>query len=177
MQNVMVSRIGLTMAVKVAVTAAVMLGGMGLLVYSSAAEAQHYKMVDELVGEGLAGWRGKVLKVHGWVTAGSIKKTVVSQEMHHTFVLEKGGKRVRVFASGPMPDTFKDGAEVVATGRLVEAGPLQAIVEVMCAGQAVGCPVRADAEQAWVLEATEVSAKCASHYDAPGAVRPMPRFQ
>jgi hypothetical protein len=29
--------------------------------------------------------------------------------------------------------------------------------------------VRADAEQAWVLDATDVSAKCASHYNGAAA--------
>jgi cytochrome c-type biogenesis protein CcmE len=179
MQNVMVTKIGLTTAVKVGLTAAVMFGGMGFLVYSSAAEAQHYKMVDELVSEGLEGWRGKVLKVHGWVSTGTIVASVVSQEMHQTFVLEKAGKHIRVFASGPMPDTFRDGAEVVATGQLVAPGPLQPMVDLMCAGHAVGCPVRTDAEQAWVLDATEVSAKCTSHYDGAAAnrVQRAPRFE
>jgi cytochrome c-type biogenesis protein CcmE len=168
MQNVLVAKVGLT--------AAVMLGGMGFLIYSSSAEAQHYKMVDELVRDGLETWSGQALKVHGWVASGTIAKAVVSQEMRHTFVLQKGGKQLRVFARGPMPDTFKDGAEVVATGRLVAPGPLQPMADRICAGLATGCPVHTAAEQAWVLDATEVSAKCASHYD--GAVAsPKPDLQ
>jgi len=179
MQNATDARIGLATAVKVGLTAAVMLGGMAFLVYSSAAEAQHYKMVDELVGAGLESWEGKALKVHGWVATGTIVTSVVSQEMRRTFVLEKAGKRIRVFARGPMPDTFKDGAEVVASGRLVAPGPLQPMVDLMCAGSVAGCPVRTDAEQAWVLDATEVSAKCASHYDGADAnrVQRAPQFQ
>jgi cytochrome c-type biogenesis protein CcmE len=171
MQNATDARIGLATTVKVGLTAAVMFGAMGFLVYSSTTEAQHYKMVDELVGEGLEGWRGKALKVHGWVATGTIVQAVVSQEMRQTFVLEKAGKRIRVFARGPMPDTFRDGAEVVASGRLVAPGPLQPMVELMCAGHVVGCPVRTDAEQAWVLDATEVSAKCVSHYSRADANR------
>ena len=161
MQNATLAKIGLT--------AAVAIGGLGFLVYSSAEQAQHYRMVDELIGDGLDHWRGKELKVHGWVQTGTIVQAVVNQEMHQTFVLEKMGKRIRIFSKGPMPDTFKDGSEVVATGRLAAPGPLQPVADTMCAGHRTGCPVRADAEQAWVLEATDVSAKCATHYDGAAA--------
>jgi cytochrome c-type biogenesis protein CcmE len=98
--------------------------------------------------------------------------------MQQTFVLEKAGKRIRVFSKGPVPDTFKDGAEVVATGRLAAPGPLQQATEAMCAAGAAGCPVHAGAEQAWVLEATEISAKCATHYGAkPNQTQREPVFQ
>ena len=68
-----------------------------------------------------AQWEGKELKVHGWVEAGSIVEKVVNQETHRTFVLQKDGKKIRVFSVGPKPDTFKDQSEVVATGHLVPA--------------------------------------------------------
>ena len=153
---------------KLGITVMVAAGGLGFLAYSSTGQAQHYRMVDDLIGDGLEHWRGSELKVHGWVAAGSILQVVIDQEMRQTFVLEKAGKRIRVFSKGPLPDTFKDGAEVIATGRLAESGPQQPSADAMCAGRAAGCPVRADAEQAWVLEATEVSAKCTSHY-GPGS--------
>jgi cytochrome c-type biogenesis protein CcmE len=163
---------------KLGITVLVAAGSLGFLVYSSTAQAQHYRMVDDLIGDGLDCWTDAVLKVHGWVAAGTIVQAVVNQEMHQTFVLEKAGKRIRVFSKGPLPDTFKDGAEVVATGRLAEPGPLQPAAEAMCAGHPAGCPVRTDAEQAWVLEATEISAKCASHYKAGADPRrPEPSFQ
>ncbi|MEO7732869.1 MAG: cytochrome c maturation protein CcmE [Kofleriaceae bacterium] len=178
MQHVMVARIGLTTAVKVGLTAAVMFGGMALLAHASATEVSHYKMVDELIGEGLAGWRGKALKVNGWVTPGSVVNMVVHQELRHTFVLQKSGKHLRVFASGPLPDTFEQEAEVVVTGRLVAAGAMQPMADAMCAGHAIGCPVQTDAEQAWVLDATEISAKCTSHYDGGAArTRRAPAFK
>jgi cytochrome c-type biogenesis protein CcmE len=154
---------------KLAITAAVAIGGLGFLVYSSAAQAQHYRMVDDLIGDGLEHWRDKELKVHGWVEAGTIVQAVVDHEMHQTFVLEKNGKRIRIFSKGPIPDTFKDRAEVVATGHLVAPGPLQPVADTMCASSRTGCPVRAGAEQAWVLDATDVSAKCPTHYDGAAA--------
>jgi cytochrome c-type biogenesis protein CcmE len=158
MQNATLAKLG--------ITAMVALGGLGFLAYSSTAQAAHYMMVDELVDRGLDRWTDTELKVHGWVAPGTLVRAVVNQEMQQTFVLEKAGKRIRVFSKGPVPDTFKDGAEVVATGRLAAPGPLQQATEAMCATGAAGCPVHAGAEHAWVLEATEISAKCASHYGA-----------
>jgi len=155
MQSVTVAKIGLT--------AAVVLGGLGFLAYSSTEQAQHYMMVDGLIRDGFERWKDRGLKVHGWVADGTIVRAVVSQEAMQTFVLQKDGKRIRVFANGPMPDTFKDGAEVVATGRLVPARERQDRADQLCACKA--CQVRADAEQTMVLEASDVSAKCAMHYD------------
>jgi cytochrome c-type biogenesis protein CcmE len=149
---------------KLGITAMVALGGLGFLAYSSTTQAGHYMMVDELIGSGLDRWTGTELKVHGWVAPGTLVRAVVNQEMQQTFVLEKAGKRIRVFSKGPVPDTFKDGAEVIATGRLTAPGPLQPATDAMCAAGPSGCPVHAAAEQAWVLDATEISAKCASHY-------------
>src|SRR5215468_10820075 len=111
--------------VKVAMTTVVATAGISFVICSSVAQAQHYKMVDELVDGSLEDWRGKELKVHGFVEAGTIVQAAVNQEMQRTFVLEKGGKRIRVFAAGPVPDTFKDRSEVVATGHLVAPGPWQ----------------------------------------------------
>src|SRR5450432_707784 len=96
---------------KIALTIAVVIGGGGFLVYSSVGHAQHYRMVDELVGEGFDQWTDKELKVHGYVQSGSIVESVVGQVQHRTFVLQKNGKKIRVFSQGPKPDTFKDEAE------------------------------------------------------------------
>ncbi len=154
---------------KIALTAAVLLGGGGFLVYSSVGHAQHYRMVDELVGDGIDKWHDKELKVHGYVEAGSIVENVVGQVQHRTFVLQKNGKKIRIFNEGPKPDTFKDQSEVVATGRLVKASEVQALATQMCEAKdhpaPVGCPIRTDSEQEWVLESSELMAKCPSKYD------------
>ena len=151
---------------KIALTVAVVLGGGGFLVYSSVGHAQHYKMVDELVVDPLDKWNDKELKVHGYVEAGSIVETVVGQVQHRTFVLQKNGKKIRVFNEGPKPDTFKDQSEVVATGRLVKASDVQALATDMCKNKtSPGCPIRADAEQMWVVESSDLMAKCPSKYD------------
>jgi cytochrome c-type biogenesis protein CcmE len=153
---------------KLALTVAVVAGGAGFLVYSSTSHAQHYEMVDNLLAKGLDTFKGKELKVHGLVETGTIATATVSQETRRTFVLQKGGKKIRVFVTGPVPDTFKDASEVVATGRLVKASDMQTVADDICAkakeSDKGDCPVRADAEQPMVVEATELMAKCPSKY-------------
>lgn len=152
---------------KIAVTLTVALAGGGFLLYSSSEAAQHYEMVDKLVGGGLGAYQGKALKVHGFVEAGSIVDAIIDQEQKRTFVLQKGGKKIRVFSTGPVPDTFKDQSEVVASGRLLASGEVQQLADAICAKARtpVGCPIRTDAEQAWVVQSTELMAKCPSKYE------------
>jgi cytochrome c-type biogenesis protein CcmE len=154
---------------KIGLTAAVVLGGGGFLVKSSLGHAQHYMMVHELVASGLDQWKDKELKVHGIVEGKTIVEDTVDQETRRTFVLTKEGKKIRVFSAGPKPDTFKDQSEVVATGHLVPAASMQAVADKLCAKPGKeGCPIKADAEQAYVVDASELMAKCPSKYkDGP----------
>jgi cytochrome c-type biogenesis protein CcmE len=142
---------------KIVLTAAVAVGGVGFLVKSSVSSASHYKMVDELLATDLTSWTGKELKVHGWVESGSIKESIVNQETHRTFLLQKGGKKIRVFSVGPAPDTFKDQSEVVATGRLV---PTQQMTKL---AQSLGVALESDMK--YVVDSSELMAKCPSKYD------------
>lgn len=73
-----------------------------------------YVMVDELVDKGLDAYRGQPLKVHGWVVPGSVQRHIGWA----TFSVAKSGKRLRVRADGPLPDTFCEGREVVVVGML-----------------------------------------------------------
>jgi cytochrome c-type biogenesis protein CcmE len=142
---------------KIVLTAAVAVAGVGFLVKSSVSSAQHYKMVDELMATELASWKGKELKVHGWVEAGSIREQVVNQETQRTFLLQKSGKKIRVFSAGPKPDTFKDQSEVVATGHLVPAEQRKQLAESL--------GVALESDLAYVVDAKELMAKCPSKYD------------
>jgi cytochrome c-type biogenesis protein CcmE len=142
---------------KIVLTAAVAVGGVGFLVKSSVSSAQHYKMVDDLMSTDLTSWTGKELKVHGWVEAGSIHEQVVNQETHRTFLLQKSGKKIRIFSSGPKPDTFKDQSEVVATGHLVPAEKMKQLA------QSLGVALESDIP--YVVDSTELMAKCPSKYD------------
>ena len=142
---------------KIALTAVVAVAGVGFFVKSTLGHAQHYKMVDDLLTEDLSKWGDKELKVHGWVDAGTIREKTINQETQRTFVLQKDGKKIRVFSSGPKPDTFKDQSEVVATGRLVPAAQRQELAS------ALGANI--DPSVAYVVDATELQAKCPSKYD------------
>lgn len=142
---------------KIVLTAAVAVGGVGFLLKSSVSSAQHYMMVHELLATDLGSWTGKELKVHGWVESGSIHESIVNQETHRTFLLQREGKKVRVFSAGPKPDTFKDQSEVVATGHLVPAAQMKPLA------QSLGVAIESD--MPYVLDSTELMAKCPSKYD------------
>jgi cytochrome c-type biogenesis protein CcmE len=142
---------------KLLLTAAVAVAGVGFLVKSSVGNAQHYMMVHELVATDMASWKGKELKVHGFVEAGSIHESIVNQETHRTFVLEREGKKIRVFSEGPKPDTFKDQSEVVATGHLVPAPDMKKLAESL--------GVALESDMPYVVDSTELMAKCPSKYD------------
>jgi cytochrome c-type biogenesis protein CcmE len=142
---------------KLGVTAVVAVAGGGLLVASSLTHAQHFRMVDELAREGMAGWGDTEIKVFGFVQSGSITQQVIDQQMARSFVLEKNGARLRVFSRGPAPDTFKDRAEIVATGHLVPARDMVSLSNRLALHD----------DAAYVLDATDLMAKCPDHYDAP----------
>jgi cytochrome c-type biogenesis protein CcmE len=89
-----------------------------LLFYSAGGHTSHYKMVDEVMVS-YGQWLDRPLRVHGWVEIGSIDERIVDQQSVRTFVLEEKGKRLTVRSTGPKPDAFRDGAEVVAEGKLV----------------------------------------------------------
>jgi cytochrome c-type biogenesis protein CcmE len=158
---------------KIVLTAVVAIGGVGFLVKSSVGSAQHYKMVDDLMSTDLSSWKGKELKVHGWVESGSIQERIVKQETHRTFLLQKSGKKIRVFSSGPTPDTFKDQSEVVATGHLVPADKMKELA------QSLGVSIESD--MPYVVDSTELMAKCPSKYDGANVNKtllpPTPQFK
>jgi len=144
---------------KIALTAVVAVAGVGFFVKTTFSHAQHYRMVDDLLKEDLGSWEGKELKVHGWVLSNSIKNQMQGQEMLRTFVLQKDGKKIRVFTTGPVPDTFKDQSEVVATGHIVPAAQKQQMAS------ALGLTIESDMR--YVVDATELQAKCPSKYNGP----------
>lgn len=142
---------------KIVLTAAVAVAGVGFLVKSSYSSGQHYMMVQDLVKTDLASWKGKELKVHGFVEGGSIRESIVNQETHRTFLLQREGKKIRVFSAGPKPDTFKDQSEVVATGHLVPSAQMKPVAD------SLGVSIESD--MPYVVDSTELMAKCPSKYD------------
>src|SRR5262249_22789398 len=108
------------------------------LFYSSLAEGtEYYKHVDEVMVQPEQ-WYGKRLQLHGFVANGSILRK--RESLDYKFTVENKGKLVPVRYTGVVPDTFKDGAEVVLKGRLTAEG--------------------------FAVEPDGVMAKCPSKYDA-----------
>lgn len=92
------------------------------------------------------------IKVHGWVTHGTIRGSIEQDETVRVFELNAKQQRVMVRITGAVPDAFRDGAEVVVTGTLTKAGA------------------------SYRLDAKELMAKCPTNYDRGAG--PMPaKFQ
>jgi cytochrome c-type biogenesis protein CcmE len=106
-----------------------------------------YALVDRIVEAPDEFLPCREVKAHGYVVAGSIRQQVVEQTSMRTFELESKGRRVRVTHRGPVPDTFKDNAETVVTGKLVRTNTT---LELHTRDGADG-----------------ISAKCPSRYAAP----------
>lgn len=96
---------------------------------------QYYVTVDELLSD-KAKYAQTELKVAGKVQPGSIKKS--EKDMTWEFNVENKSHVIQVMFSGAMPDTFKETADVVVTGKY-------------------------DGQN--FVQATEVLAKCASRYE------------
>jgi cytochrome c-type biogenesis protein CcmE len=119
---------------------------VGTLIWLATAGAKesktYYKTIAELNAMKDTGTRK--LRVGGDVAAGSIVRTGTQVE----FMLTGENQKLKVVYAGtdPLPDTFRDGAQALAEGRLAADG---------------------------TFHAAKIQAKCASKYGAkPGAVGP-----
>ena len=131
--------------IKILVTAVVLVGAIGGLMYTSLAEGtEYYKHVDEVMVD-QAAWRDKKLQLHGYVVKKSIKRRPDS--LDYIFQIEKNGHVVNARYTGLVPDTFKDEAETVIKGRFADDGT-------------------------FMVEPGGVMAKCPSRYESSAAPRP-----
>lgn len=106
--------------IKITVTATVLLAALFGLMYTTLSEGtEHYKHVDEVMANPSA-WQGKRLQLHGRVVEGSIEKKRSS--LDYRFKVQNNGHVVQATYSGSVPDTFKDGSEVVLKGTLTGDG-------------------------------------------------------
>ena len=90
-----------------------------LLVVTMRGSTQYFKHVDEVMPVA-AEYYGKGLQLHGYVVGGSILRR--PNTLDYQFKVEHQGAIVTATYSGIVPDTFKDGAEVVLKGKLSESG-------------------------------------------------------
>jgi cytochrome c-type biogenesis protein CcmE len=109
-----------TKALKIVATAVVLLGAIGGLMYTSLADGtEYYKHVDEVMTDPAA-WHGKRLQLHGYVVEKSIMRR--PDTLDYIFKIQSNGKIVNARYTGVVPDTFKDGSEVVIKGTLAQDG-------------------------------------------------------
>ena len=103
----------------------------------------YYKTITELGQMGDQAY-GKRLRVGGDIESGSIHR--VGQEVQFVLIQDKLKLKVAYTGSDPLPDTFKDGAQALADGKLEKDG---------------------------IFRTAKIQAKCASKYEAkPGQFTP-----
>jgi cytochrome c-type biogenesis protein CcmE len=118
-------------------------GGLGYLLYSTAApEVEWYKHVDEVLAQPQA-WTGKRLQLHGRVVKGSLLRRPAGAAYEYRFRVDYNGKDVEARYTGIVPDTFKDESEVVLKGRLTPAGHFQVAPD----GVMAKCPSKYEAKK------------------------------
>ncbi|MGH9408184.1 MAG: cytochrome c maturation protein CcmE [Vicinamibacterales bacterium] len=84
------------------------------LMYSTLSDGtEYYKHVDEVM-QNPAAWQGKPLQLHGFVK--DLRQRPDS--LDYKFDVQNNGKVIAARYTGVVPDTFKNGAEVVLKGRL-----------------------------------------------------------
>jgi cytochrome c-type biogenesis protein CcmE len=103
-------------SLKIAATCAALLLGLGGLMFTSLREGtEYFKHVDEVMADP-GTWQGKKVQLHGYVVEKSIERK--RDSLDYRFRVHNNGQVVQATYSGIVPDTFKDGAEVVLSGEL-----------------------------------------------------------
>ena len=101
-------------ATRAVFSAVVIAGALSLLLAMTVREsAAYYKHVDEVMASPEQ-WYGKKLKLHGF--AEGVQRQTDS--LDYRFTVTTGEHAVLAHYSGIVPDTFKDGSEVVLDGHL-----------------------------------------------------------
>ena len=129
--------------IKVGATSAVLVAAFVGLMWATLRDGtEYFKHVDEVMTNPGA-WHDKRLQLHGYVVDKSI--FVKPDTLQYQFQIQNKGSVVLASYTGIVPDTFKDGSEVVLKGHL---GP-----------------------NGFAVDANGVMAKCPSKYVAgqPGA--------
>ncbi|MFM2125267.1 MAG: hypothetical protein RL328_1718 [Acidobacteriota bacterium] len=122
---------------KFGLLAAIILGTLGWLAAGGVEQtATYYKEISEIQKMGNDGV-DKRLRVGGDIKANSIVRK--GDKVHFTLIQNQLQLDVVYMGKDPLPDTFKDGSQAVAEGKLTSDG---------------------------TFHATKVQAKCASKYEA-----------
>jgi cytochrome c-type biogenesis protein CcmE len=105
-----------TKPIKIGATIGVVVLALTGLLYATLSEGtEYYKHVDEVMSDPSA-WHGKRLQLHGYVVDNSIRRK--PNTLEYLFEIQSNGKIVQARYTGVVPDTFKNGSEVVLKGKL-----------------------------------------------------------
>jgi cytochrome c-type biogenesis protein CcmE len=127
--------------IKIIATLVVALAGIGYVAAQSLKEAQYFAMTHEVKAQPEKYLDKATVQVAGYVVPGSIKTEIVDQQARRTFRIETNGQEITVRHTGTVPDTFKDQAETVVTGKLVlEGNELVVMAKNGDAGVSAKCP-------------------------------------
>jgi cytochrome c-type biogenesis protein CcmE len=102
--------------IKIGATAGVLVAALGGLMYTTLSEGtEYYKHVDEVMANPTE-WQGKRMSLHGYV----VDKSILGKPgtLEYLFQIQSNGKVISARYTGVVPDTFKDGSEVVLKGQL-----------------------------------------------------------
>jgi cytochrome c-type biogenesis protein CcmE len=128
---------------KFAVLIAIVIGTLVWLATAGMSDTKtYYKTIQELAQMGDRAY-GARTRVGGDVEGGSIQHA--AKEVRFVLVQDKLRLNVAYTGIDPLPDTFKDGAQALADGKLDKDG---------------------------VFHATKIQAKCASKYEAKPGLAP-----
>ena len=113
--------------IKIGATAFVLVAAFAGMLWSTLRDGtEYYKNIDEVMVDAQQ-WHGKPLQLHGYVVPNSI--LVKKSTLEYKFKVQnnparapQAGNVVDVTYKGIVPDTFKDEAEVVLSGKLTPAG-------------------------------------------------------
>ena len=106
--------------IRIAISFAVVSGLLVWLVVTGfKGNMQYYIGIKEAKGMSSSEYQ-KGFRVKGTLVSGSLVKQTNSLEVR--FLLEENGEQLEVRYSKELPDTFKDGAEVLVEGKFTEAG-------------------------------------------------------
>jgi cytochrome c-type biogenesis protein CcmE len=105
---------------KFALTATVFLVALSGLMYTTLSEGTEYYMDVDEVAKAPDAWHGKKLNLHGFVVEKSILRK--PDTLEYRFHVQHNGHVMPVSYTGVVPDTFKDGSEVLLKGHLTAGG-------------------------------------------------------
>src|SRR5579871_5212812 len=130
-----------TKTTRAVVSVLVVAGALATVLFATMSRnADYYKNVDEVMPHA-QDWYGKNLQLRGFVSYGSIEK--VPDTLQYRFQVKNADSTVLANYTGIVPDTFKEGAEVVLKGRLHPDGAFY----VEPNGVVAKCPSRYESQQ------------------------------